>query len=441
MKLMEDTFYQLKEAYSPDLEEVSRLGEGFLDDHGLKIQFFANDEIIYASGYEGAIQNIKPERFEKKFFSETPKVFIKEKAKKSVKGEKIYLRLCGKFHYGNQEIKVFMKLSMKSIDSGIAVFNETSIYISLFVLVIGVIVSIRVSKKLSAPISSIESASKKIAALDFSCETDENVRIKELASLAQSINEMSRKLQTTMEQLQEANDELQKDIERQNQIEKMRKDFIASVSHEMKTPLGLLQIYTENLKNNLPGIDREYYYDTIIEETDKLSQMVSRMLEISSIDSGFIQMNFAECSFTELCESILHQYNPMVDDYKLQAQICEDVKVCGDVKYIEQTIKNLLNNAIQYTAEGSTIRISLEKVQNQAVFSVYNQGNKIPEKDLPYIWEAFYRADKSRTRTIYNNTGLGLYIVKTIIDKHHGTCRIENTSDGVCVSIALEIIE
>lgn len=171
------------------------------------------------------------------------------------------------------------------------------------------------SKNISKPITDIEAVSKKIAALDFSYVADENCSAAELASLAKSINQMSGQHSFNMQQLTKANEQLQKDIEYRKQIEHYRREFIAGVSHEMKTPLALLQIYTENLKSNISGIDKDYYCDTIVEETENLSRMVSDMLEISSVDSGFITLSSEDVDVAELCRNILREYQPVLGEY------------------------------------------------------------------------------------------------------------------------------
>lgn len=448
--LIEDSFYELKKLYQEDLEEVNAFAEKLQDSSGIKLVLASDGEILYTSGYAGFKQNFGNEGravlAADLVFTYTPVTSVADTRGKE-NGMKM-LQLSGKFAYRNKDILVLMTLPMESIDNSVALFTEAGIYISAAVLVIGLVAAVLVSKNFTAPISSIEKVSKKIAKLDFSYMADENVSTKELSSLACSVNTMSQKLQTTMselqntmEDLQTANAALKKDIDYRKQMEELRRDFIAGVSHEMKTPLSLLQIYTENLKSDLSEIDREYYYDTIIEETEKLSDMVSHMLEISSVDSGFIQMTMEEFSLTELCQSIMQQYSPVLEDYKSEICLEENVTVSGDAKYLEQAIKNLLNNAEQHTAAGGRIRVTLEKKNGNAVFAIYNQGEPIAKEDIEHIWDAFYRADKSRTRTIYNNIGLGLYIVKTVMDKHKGSCYMENVPDGVCVSIVLPIIE
>ncbi|MGN1195393.1 MAG: ATP-binding protein [Acutalibacteraceae bacterium] len=442
MDFIEDSFYQIKNIYQEDLNEVNTFGEKLQDAYGIKLLLTSEGEIVYSSGYANFKQNREnPERAfltDNVVFSYKPTTVIADMH--NTNDGMLMLRLSGKFTYNFKDVLVLMTLPMESIDNSVAFFTKTSAYISAVVLIIGIIAAILVSKNLAAPISTIDKVSKKIAMLDFSYVADESISTKELSSLACSINEMSQKLQNTMQELQTANAALKKDIDYQKQIEQLRRDFIAGVSHEMKTPLSLLQIYTENLKNNVSDIDREYYYDTIIEETDKLSDMVSHMLEISSVDSGFIQMKFEEFSLTELCRNIIQQYNPIFEKYKFEINLHENIKVSGDTKYLEQSVKNLLNNAVQHTTEGGNIKILLEEVNGQAVFSVYNQGEHISDEDIAHIWDAFYRADKSRTRTIYKNIGLGLYIVKTVMDKHKGTYSVKNVPGGVCFSISLKTV-
>ena len=192
-----------------------------------------------------------------------------------------------------------MTLQIAAIDNSIAVFTESNIYISLAVLLIGSLFALVVSKTISQPLTNIKAVSKQIAKLDFSCAADEDNSTAELASLAHSINQMSRQLDRNMRDLTAANEQLQKDIEYRKQIEGYRREFIASVSHEMKTPLALLQIYTENLKNNVEGIDRDYYCDTILEETENLSKMVSDILRRypENTETRKCRKNLQYCAF------------------------------------------------------------------------------------------------------------------------------------------------
>ncbi len=436
--IIAESFEQIKAGYSDDLKEINHIAENLQDTYGIKTVISDNGEIVYSSGsfmMQGQRPGMNP-MFNNVEFTSTPTVSLIEG--KGVLGDTDRLQLAGCFYHNGEEIRVLMTLQIAAIDNSVSVFTEANIYISVAVLIIGVLIALVVSKTISKPITNIEAVSKRIATLDFSCTADEHDSTTELASLAESINRMSRQLDQSMRDLTAANEQLQKDIEYKNKVEGYRREFIASVSHEMKTPLALLQIYTENLKNNIQGIDRDYYCDTIIEETEKLSKMVSSMLEISSIDSGFIKLNFAEVDLTELCKEILREYQPILSDYQTKVSLTESAVVSGDIKYLEQVIKNILNNAVQHTATSNEISIILEKTASKTCLKIFNQGEHIPEEDLEHLWDAFYRTDKARTRDGKNNVGLGLYIVKTVMDKHGGICHIENTDGGVTVSIILE---
>jgi len=436
--IIAESFEQIKAGYGDDLDAVNDIAENLQDTYGIKTVISDNGEIVYSSGYSFMMQGQRPgmnPMFHSAEFTATPTVSLIEG--KGVLGDTDRLQLAGCFSHNGEDIRVLMTLQIAAIDNSVSVFTEANIYISVAVLIIGVLIALVVSKTISRPITNIEAVSRKIAKLDFSSDADEHSSTAEIANLARSINQMSRRLDQSMRDLTAANEQLQRDIEYKNKIEGYRREFIASVSHEMKTPLALLQIYTENLKNNIQGIDRDYYCDTIIEETEKLSKLVSDMLEISSIDNGFIKLSFEEVDLSELSRDILREYRPILESYQTKVVLPDSMCVSGDIKYLEQVIKNILNNAVQHTAPGNEIRITLGSADGKACLEVFNQGEHIPEDDLEHLWDAFYRTDKARTRDGKNNVGLGLYIVKTVVDKHGGTCHIKNANGGVAVTITL----
>ena len=305
---------QIKAGYSDDLAEVNEIAENLQDTNGIKTVISDNGEIVYSSGYYFMLQEQRPGMnpvFHNAEFTSTPTATLIER--KGVLGDTDRLQLAGSFSHNDEEIRVLMTLQIAAIDNSIAVFTESNIYISIAVLIVGVLIALVVSKTISRPITNIEAVSKKIAELDFSYFADELDSTFELASLAQNINRMSQQLNQSMRDLTAANEQLQKDIEYRKQVEGYRREFIASVSHDMKTPLALLQIYTENLKNNVEGIDRDYYCDTILEETENLSKMVSDMLEISSIDNGFLKLSLEKVDLDELLRDVLREYHPILD--------------------------------------------------------------------------------------------------------------------------------
>jgi len=433
-----EAFEQIKAGYSDDLAQVHEIAEGLQDAYGIKTVIFDNGETVYSSGYSFMMQGQRPGMnlmFHGAEFTDKPTATLIEG--KGVLDDTDRLQLAGSFSHNDEEVRVLLTLQIAAIDNSISVFTEANIYISLAVLLIGSLIALVVSKTISKPITNIEAVSRKIADLDFSDTADEHDSTAEIASLARSINQMSRRLARNMRELTAANEQLQRDIEYRKQIEGYRREFIASVSHEMKTPLALLQIYTENLKNNVEGIDRDYYCNTILEETENLSRLVSDMLEISSIDNGFLKLNFEAMDLADLCRDILREYRPLLEGFRTEVVLPDSLRVSADIKYLEQVIKNLLNNAVQHTDAGNKICLTLGDAGGKVRLSVFNQGDHIPEEALEHLWDAFYRIDKARTRDGKNNVGLGLYIVKTVMDKHGGTCRIENTDGGVSVTITL----
>lgn len=166
--------------------------------------------------------------------------------------------------------------------------------------------------------------------------------------------------------------------------------------------------------------------------------MVSDMLEISSIDNGFLKLSLEKVDLAELLRDVLREYHPILDSYQTSVSLSENVIVSGDVKYLAQVVKNILNNAVQHTEPDGRIRIALRCESGKAGLEIFNEGEHIPPQDLEHIWDAFYRTDKARTRNGKNNVGLGLYIVKTVIDKLGGSCCIENTDGGVTVTVTLD---
>lgn len=443
MNIIENSFYEVKDNYTDDLDDVKSIAMDLQNTHSIQVVLIENDKIIFSTSpgeFDKNDHHFYPDGLNipnSTAFTETPQTVVSEQKETGMST----IELTGKFDYNDSDINVVMFLSVSSIDNSISLFTQISTMISVLVFIIGILIAFLFSKSITSPITSIEKVTENLANLDFSQSADEKTTTKELSNLAHSINVMSDKLKNSIEELCLANESLKKDIDYQKQIEQMRREFIANVSHEMKTPLGLLQIYSENLKNNIEGIDKEYYCDVIIEETNNLNEMVKSMLDISSIESGLSKMNFESLDFSLLCSQTIEKLKPMLQDYDVSVNIENDITVTGDKKYLEQAIKNYVSNASNHTAKGKKIEIALSKDNGFAEFYVKNQGKNISEEDLPHIWVAFYKSDKARTRTQNNNVGLGLYIVKTVIDKHYGKYNARNVSDGVefTFSIPLEI--
>lgn len=444
-KEINNLFNALKTGYSDDAYELSQITEIAENIHNIKITVFDGNNVIYSTrqSVDGFEFFGRPFFFDKNKtphnnaphmdfsnFSEKPEV-------KSLEFDEKSFVLQGKIRYNGSDRYILLSSSFESIESSVMMFTKVNSLISVVILAVAIVCAFFVAKSINKPIKNIESVSKEISNLNFAQRADETINTPELRSLAKSINTMSDKLYRTIEELQTANAKLSADIDYQKRLEKMQRDFIGNVSHEMKTPLCLLQMYSENLKNDVEGIDKEYYCQTIIDETERLNEMVKNMLEISSIENELCHISEEIIDLSELCKYTVSKMDIVLKDTDYKTEIEENIFVSGDGKYLEQAMNNYLSNAATHTEAGKKIRIRLYSENGEAVFSVYNEGGHIDPLKLPHIWERFYKTDESRVRSETAHAGLGLYIVKTVIEKLGGFCSAENVSGGVIFTFRL----
>ncbi|MFI3208060.1 MAG: histidine kinase dimerization/phospho-acceptor domain-containing protein [Eubacteriales bacterium] len=440
---METAFYNIKDAYDGSSDTIADLVNDLEDAQNIQIIISTEEEIIYISSQEfynsdmvgiSGIDNIVPN---KEMFDHNPQA----NAVGIPTNTDEVLRLSGEFTYEGEEIYVQMSLTVASIENSAAFFANSNTVIGVVILLIGILLSIYVSRSITKPIENIEKVSQNLADLQFGEYASESDGSMEIRSLAHSVNRMSDELQLRIEELNNLNEKLQQDVDYQKQMEQMRREFVANVSHEMKTPLAILQFYCENLKCDIEGIDKNYYYDTIIEETNRMDEMVKSMLEISSLENGLAKMEFEKVDISEIANHTIAKLNPLLVKHEVMLNIEPDLCVYGDRRYIEQGIKNYVTNAASHTKESGCIKISLQKEGDFAKLVVYNEGKQIETSQMERIWESFYKSDKSRVRVDNTNVGLGLYIVKCIIENHEGHYGVENHDDGVAFYFEIPLIK
>jgi two-component system sensor histidine kinase VanS len=298
------------------------------------------------------------------------------------------------------------------------------------------------SKMISKPLISLNSTATKISQLDFSakCQVTSN---DEIGSLGRTLNFLSEKLGVTLNELKTANDQLKGDIEKEKQLEKMTKEFIASVSHELKTPISLIEGYAEGLKDGIPkGDDVAYYLDVIIDESKNMNSLVCDMMDLSQLESGNFKLNMSEFNVFELINSIYKKYLNSINDRHLNLNTSSTMKnivVYGDPYRIEEVMNNLISNAIRHTPINKTITITLKIVEGKMSVEIENEGSFISSDDLDRIWDKFYKVDKSGNKH-FGGTGLGLSIVKNILFLHKSYFGVSNTATGVCFYFTLDIV-
>ena len=345
----------------------------------------------------------------------------------------------------NGEIQdiVFVLSTLQPVGEATSVTRKYYIYVYIAAVVLIAILSLIYSKMISKPLISLNSTASRIAELDFSAKCPVNSN-DEIGSLGKTLNFLSEKLGITLNELKTANENLKGDIEKEKQLEKMRKEFIASVSHELKTPISLIEGYAEGLKDGIPkGDDISYYLDVIIDESKNMNSLVCDMLDLSQLESGNFKLKILKFNIFELVNSIYKKYSNSINDKYLKLDISADMSniiVSGDPYRIEQVINNLVSNAIRYTPINKTITITLKIQEDSMIVQIDNEGSSIENDDLDRIWDKFYKVDKSGNKHL-GGTGLGLSIVKNILFLHKSNFGVLNTNSGVCFYFTLNIIK
>ena len=256
----------------------------------------------------------------------------------------------------------------------------------------------------------------------------------EISILGENFNKMSAQLEKTVSELKSANNELKKDIEQKEKMEDMRNEFLGNVSHELKTPIALIQGYAEGLKEgvNDDAESREFYCDVIMDEAGKMNQMVKNLLTLNQLEFGSDEVVFERFDIVRLVRGVVASCDILIQQAEAKVNfVSEDlIYVWADEFMTEEVVTNYLSNAIHYAGGKKEISIRCREQEKNVRISVFNTGDPIPEEDIDKIWSKFYKVDKARTRE-YGGSGIGLSIVKAIMDSFHQQCGVINHEDGV----------
>jgi signal transduction histidine kinase len=332
--------------------------------------------------------------------------------------------------------------SLQPIEEASTIIREFYIYFFIFAVIVILILSFIYSNMISKPLVRLNNIASKMANLDFSsfCDVKSN---DELGNLGNTLNFLSFNLDNALQDLKASNKKLQSDIERERHLDKMRKEFTAGVSHELKTPISLISGYAEGLKDGIVDEEsQDFYLDVIMDEANKMSNLVSDMLDLSQLESGTFKLSVDSFYIDKLFISLLKKHSTFMNskNISIETNIDKDLLVSGDVTRIEQVITNFLTNAIRHTPENGVIKVTIKDMENKnnkIVIEIFNSGEPIDDDDLQNIWDKFYKIDKSRTRTD-GGTGLGLSIVKNILTLHKSDFGVKNESNGVLFYFTLE---
>ena len=290
-----------------------------------------------------------------------------------------------------------------------------------------------VTKRITRPISELTDLSKKMSDLDFEAKYESKVG-NEIDVLGDNFNRMSSQLETTISELKSANNELQRDIEDKIKIDKMRKEFLDNVSHELKTPIALIQGYAEGLKENISDDpeSREFYCDVIMDEASKMNKLVKNLLTLNQLESGKDAVVMERFDIVSLIRGVLQTMNIMIGQKEANVifEAEKPVYVWADEFKIEEVVTNYVSNALNHLEGEKEIEIKLQDEDNRVKISVFNTGTPIPEADVPNLWNKFYKVDKARTRE-YGGSGIGLSIVKAIMESMNQEYGVQNFDNGV----------
>ncbi|MDE6318923.1 MAG: HAMP domain-containing histidine kinase, partial [Lachnospiraceae bacterium] len=268
---------------------------------------------------------------------------------------------------------------------------------------------------------------------DFTWSCTER-RSDELGILAHSLNELARKLSVALNDLQAANSRLEADIERERMLEQAQLDFFSAVSHELKTPITVIKGQLEGMLLNVGKYkEREKYLARSLEVVKAMEGMVQEILTISRIKSSETVLQEEIFDFSDMVKREYGLFEDMVVGKGLEwhEDIQQGLMLQGDKALLEKVVNNLVSNAIHYSPKGSDIFITVRSWNGKIQFSIENTGAHLPEDDIPKLFDAFYRVERSRSRQT-GGSGLGLYIVKMILEQHGADYQIRNTEQGVC---------
>lgn len=349
-----------------------------------------------------------------------------------------YVEMWGVLDNGN----LFMfRNPMESIKDSVELANRFLAYVGVAAAFLSTICGLLVSGKLTKPIMELTQISERMIHLDFEAKYSGGSKT-EIALLGHNINELSYTLERTISELKSANNELKRDIEKKNEIDEMRKEFLSNVSHELKTPIALIQGYAEGLKEGIndDAESRDFYCDVIMDEAVKMNIMVKKLLSLNQLEFGNDVITMERFDIVSLIKNVIQSSEILTKQKEISVRMedYDPIYVWAEEFKTEEVFTNYFTNAINYALYEKIIDIKLQIIGNRTRISVFNTGNPIPEESLAHLWEKFYKVDKARTRE-YGGTGIGLSIVKAIMESMNQAYGVQNYDNGVEFWFELEM--
>ncbi|SEQ55676.1 Signal transduction histidine kinase [Lachnospiraceae bacterium NE2001] len=339
----------------------------------------------------------------------------------------------------DNEYIIVLRASVDSVYDNVQFAARMFTSISFALLIFEILIVLIITNIFSRPIIEMSRIARKMSNMDFSSKVDVKTD-DEIGELGESMNNMASSLEKSITELKSANLELSNDIRKREHIEEMRSEFLSHVSHELKTPLALIQGYAEGLKSGVADNpeDLNYYCDVISDEASKMNAMVMKLIDLDQLETGE-DISLERFDITRLIQDVINNSSILLQDSKTKIiyNEKEELYVWADSFMIEEVITNYLTNAIHYVSPDGDIRIWFERKQDTVRVNVYNDGDNIPEEDINKLFIKFYKVDAARTRT-YGGSGIGLSIVAAIMKSHDKDYGVYNAEHGVVFYFELD---
>ena len=337
-------------------------------------------------------------------------------------------------------VAFIMSTPLESIHESAQLANRFFFYVGIIGTLLGGIIIWLVTGRVTKPILSLNELSEKMVHLDFDAKYEGKSQ-NEIGLLGENMNKLSHSLEENIKGLKSANNELMRDIEKKDKIDEMRREFLSNVSHELKTPIALIQGYAEALQEGI-GEDpesRDFYCDVIVDESMKMNRMVQKLLTLNQLEFGREVAQMERFDLTAMVGNLIEQGKLLAQKNGISIEMKEypPCHVWADPFMTEEVFQNYLSNAVHYCKGEKIIRVFMEVLDGRVKVSVFNTGDPIPEEALPRLWDKFYKVDKARTRE-YGGSGVGLSIVKAIMESMNQQYGVDNQANGVTFWFTLE---
>ncbi|MCM1988677.1 sensor histidine kinase [Oceanirhabdus seepicola] len=333
-----------------------------------------------------------------------------------------------------------IRVPLEAFKESVIITNQFALAVGIVIIILGVIWAYYLSKRFTKPILELNEIAQKMSQLNF----EETVDIKhqdEVGQLGHSINNLSNRLEVTINELNDKNCMLEDEIKIKQEIDETRKEFIYAVSHELKTPIALIRGYADALRLDIMENpqDKDFYCDVIVDESCRMDSIVKELMSLLEMESGEYKLEKSNIDIYTLIDYDIAKFSNILKEKNIKVEFENkgNLEVLVDPMKIEQVIVNYLNNAINHVDNNKNIKITIEEKKDTVRVSVFNSGKNIEENQLKKIWQHFYKVDKARARQ-YGGSGLGLSIVKAVQTLHGNDFGVFNVPDGVVFWFDLE---